>query len=215
MRVLSLLCGLCLLAMPTLAAPKADAATKLLARVQKFYDRTKDLTADVDQRYVYTTMGRTLTASGAMQLKKPGFLRWEIVKPSPKSYVVDGKSLYLYDAEENEVLVRRDFSADGLSAAVTFLWGRGRLARDFTASLVPRPDLGEDVLQLVPKKPASGFQKLFFAVDAKTGLVKKSVVVDPEGNENTLAFSNVKTNVGLKDEAFRFVVPKGATVTER
>ncbi|MFM2152990.1 MAG: hypothetical protein RL199_1425 [Pseudomonadota bacterium] len=215
MRALAFLCGLMLLTLPAIAAPKQADASKLLAKVQRFYDRTKDLTADVDQRYVYTSMGRTLTAAGSMQLKKPGFLRWEIVKPSPKSYVIDGHSLYLYDAEENEVLVRRDFSADALSAAVTFLWGKGRLAQDFAASLVSRPDLGSAVLELVPKKPASGFQKLYFAVEVKTGLVQKSVVVDPEGNENTLSFSNVKTNVGLKDEAFRFVVPKGATVTER
>jgi outer membrane lipoprotein carrier protein len=190
-------------------------ASRLLAKVQRFYDRSRDLTADVDQRYVYASMGRTLTASGAMQLKKPGLLRWEIVKPSPRSYVIDGKSLYIWDSEENEVVVRRDFSADTLSAAVTFLWGQGRLARDFAATLVARPDLGATVLQLVPKKPADGFQKLYFAVDAESGLVLKSVVVDPEGNENALSFSNVKTNVGLKAAAFQFVVPKGATVTER
>jgi len=208
--------GLLLVALPALARPKPEGeASALLAKVQRFYDRTRDLSADVDQRYVYASMGRTLTASGSMELKKPGFLRWELVKPSAKSYVVDGKSLYLYDAEENEVLVRRDFSADGLSAAVSFLWGRGRLAREFSAARVSRPDLGETVLELTPKSPQGGFRKLFFAVEAKTGLVQKSVVVDPEGNENALTFSHVHTNLGLTDARFRFDVPKGATVTER
>ena len=46
------------------------------------------------------------------------------------------------------------------------------------ATVVARPELGSTVLQLVPKKAADGFQKLFFAVDAKTGLVQRSVVVD-------------------------------------
>ncbi len=68
--------GFVLLALPALARPKPEGeASALLARVQRFYDRTQDLSADVDQRYVYASIGRTLTASGSIKLKKPNFLR--------------------------------------------------------------------------------------------------------------------------------------------
>ncbi len=37
----------------------------------------------------------------------------------------------------------------------------------------------------------------------------------PEGNENALTFSRLRTNLGLGEAAFRFEVPKWATVTDR
>lgn len=196
------------------AAKPADAA-QLLARVQAFYDKTKDLTADVDQQYTFHAMKRTLKATGSMQLKKPGLLRWDVTKPYAKQYLIDGQALYAYDSDDNEVIVKKDFSADSLSAAVTFLWGKGQLARDFDVASVPKPDYGANVLELTPRGKGAGFAKLYFDVEPATGLVRRSVVIDTEGNENRLTFANVRTNAGLDDARFKFDKPKGATVTYR
>jgi outer membrane lipoprotein carrier protein len=214
MRGLWVVIGL-VLATGARADDKAPAAAELLAKVQGFYDRTQDLTADVQQKYSFHAMKRTLTSAGTMQLKKPGLLRWDVKKPYAKLFLIDGQALYAYDSDDNEVTVKKDFSADSLSAAVTFLWGKGQLARDFDAKVVERPEYGATVLELVPKKLAAGFSKLYFDVDAATGLVRTSVVIDAEGNENRLAFANVKTNAGLDAARFRFEVPKGANVTHR
>lgn len=204
-----------LLATGARADEKAPAAAELLAKVQAFYDKTQDLTADVQQKYSFHAMKRTLASSGTMQLKKPGLMRWDVKKPYGKQFVIDGQALYAYDSDDNEVTVKKDFSADSLSAAVTFLWGKGQLSREFDAKVVERPEYGATVLELVSKKPGSGFSKLYFDVDAASGLVRTSVVIDAEGNENRLSFSNVKTNAGLEAARFKFEVPKGATVTNR
>ena len=50
------------------------------------------------------------------------------------------------------------------------------------------------------------------AVDPATGLVNKSVVIDSEDNVNVYAFSNVKTNTGIKDDRFHFEMPKNAHI---
>lgn len=213
--VVALIVAMVLVQRPSMAAEPEQAATQLLAKVQAFYEKTQDLRADVDQKYTFHAMKRTLKASGAMSLKKPGMLRWDVTKPYAKQFVVDGQALHVYDSEDQEVVVKKDFAADSLSAAVTFLWGRGQLARDFDVSIVPRADIGPNVLQLTPKRKGDGLSKLYFDVDPATGLVRTSVVVDPEGNENRLSFSNVRTNTGLSAEHFRFSVPKGATVTNR
>ncbi len=204
-----------LLSLAPLARAQSVQATKLAEKVQRFYERTRDLSADVSQTYKYSAQSYTMHATGTMLLKKPGMLRWTVAKPYPKQYVLDGKALYIYDADENEVLVQRHFSADKLSGAITFLWGKGRLTREFQVALANRPDLGKTVLELTPKKSESGFRKLFFAVDPKTGMVEKSVVIDPEGNENEMTFTHVKINSGVPASRFRFQIPKGATVTEQ
>lgn len=199
-----------------IAAPPADAdpAAALVAKVQSFYERTKDFTATFDQVYRYKTMTRRLSSTGTVQVKKPGFMRWDYEQPAKKAFVVDGKSLWIHEPEENSVMVQRAFSQDSLSAAVSFLRGRGKLTDEFDASIVVRRDVGATVLLLVPKRPQPGFSKVYFGVEEATGAVVTSLVVDTQGNENRITFKDVKSNTGLAESAFKFTVPKGATVRE-
>lgn len=196
-------------------APATAAETKALVdKVQHFYENTRDFTADFDQVYRYAAMARTQRSSGTVQVKKPGFMRWDYVKPYAKLFLLDGKSLYAYDPDDNSVLVNRKFSSDSLSGAVTFLWGKGKLSEEFKITKVDKPEYGPTVLQLVPKQREPGFTKLFFVVDPATGTVQTSVIFDSAGNENRISFSNVKSNQNLPDNRFTFQIPKGAQVKE-
>lgn len=195
------------------AKPAGDAAA-LVDRVQRFYESTADFSASFDQTYRYTAMGRTVKSSGTVQVKKPGLMRWDYTKPHAKSFVLDGKSLWLYEPDDHAVMVNRAFSSDALSAAVTFLWGKGKLTDEFTVTKAERSDYGPTVLELAPKRAQSGFTRLFFVLDEKTGAVATSIVIDSQANENRIAFSNVKTNQGLDAKRFHFEIPKGAAVSE-
>lgn len=195
-------------------AAKAPTAPELAQKVQRFYEKTSDYSADFQQVYRYQGSARRQVSSGTMQVKKPGLMRWDYDKPYPKHFVLDGKALYLYDPEDKQVTVNRDFTTDQLSAAVTFLWGRGKLTDEFDVALAAASPTGDAVLELTPKKPQSGFTKLLFHVDAATGQVKTSIVVDSQGNENRIDFANVKTNTGIPASRFEFKIPKGAKVTE-
>lgn len=195
-------------------ASKAPTAPELAQKVQRFYEKTSDYSADFQQVYRYQGSARRQVSSGTMQVKKPGLMRWDYDKPYPKHFVLDGKALYLYDPEDKQVTVNRDFTTDQLSAAVTFLWGRGKLTDEFDVALAAASPAGDAVLELTPKKPQSGFTKLLFHVDAATGQVKTSIVVDSQGNENRIDFANVKTNTGIPASRFEFEIPKGAKVTE-
>lgn len=192
-----------------------DAKAKALAgKVQAFYENTRDFTADFQQKYRYRASARTQDSSGTVQVKKPGMMRWDYAKPYPKQFVLDGKALYMFDPEDNAVMVNREFSSDGLSAAVTFLWGRGSLTDEFNVAVVEKKSYGETVLALDPKTPQPGFTRLYFAIDAATGAVLTSVVIDSQGNENRITFRNVKTNQDLAAKRFEFKIPKGAQVQE-
>lgn len=192
----------------------AGEAAALVDKVQRFYEKTRDFRADFTQVYRYVSMGRTQKSAGTVEVKKPGLMRWDYVKPHPKQFVLDGRDLYLYEPEDRAVMVKRGFSSDSLSAAVTFLFGQGRLADEFRAERVVRPEYGAVVLALEPRKPQPGFSKVFFAIDEATGQVLTSIVIDAQGNENRIAFANVRTNTGLEAKRFAFEVPKGTAVQE-
>lgn len=189
-------------------------AAALAMKVQRFYESTTDFAADFEQSYRYRAMRRTQNSSGAVEVKKPGLMRWDYSRPYPRHFVLDGKALYIFDPEDNAVMVNREFTSDGLSAAVTFLWGRGNLSDEFDITLVQRADYGSTVLELVPKTPQPGFTRLFFSVDPDTGAVLSSVVIDSQGNENRITFKNVRTNTGIDAKRFQFEIPKGAVVQE-
>jgi outer membrane lipoprotein carrier protein len=191
-------------------------AGQVAERIQKFYEATQDFQAAFQQEYFSKVLGRKKSSSGFVYIKKPGKMRWDYKQPRPKHFVADGKALYIYDPELEQVMVDRAFSGSDLTTAVTFLWGQGRLADEFAIAFYGRGDLGGPqhyVLEMLPKKSAR-FKKLVMVVEKKTFKVIETVVEDPGGNVNHIFFANISTNVGLKDESFRFEIPEGVDVIE-
>ncbi len=184
------------------AAPPAPSAAALAAKVQGYYERTRDLEARFTQTYTYAGFGRRQISSGTLRVKKPGMMRWDYEKPARKTIAVKGSRLVQWEPEENQAYVDDTFDASAMSAAVTFLLGKGDLAREFDLSV---DDLGALVLR--PKAPDPRVDSIVLTV-AEDGAVTATRVVDGSGNVNELKFSDVKRNVGLPDSAFDVKLPK-------
>jgi outer membrane lipoprotein carrier protein len=187
------------------AAPAGQAspdAAKVAAKVQAFYERTKDLEARFGQTYTYAGFGRRQVSSGTIRVKKPGKMRWDYEKPVPKTIAVSGARLVQYEPDENQAYVDDHFDASAMSAAVAFLLGKGDLAREFDLSLD-----GTGALMLRPKEPDPRVEAIVLTV-GDDGDVKATRVVDGSGNVNEVKFSDVRRNVGLKDSAFDVALPK-------
>src|SRR5512140_2721069 len=117
------------------AAPAGPTSAALAAKVQGYYERTRDLEARFTQTYTYAGFGRRQVSSGALRVKKPGKMRWDYEKPAPKTVAVSGSRLVQYEPEENQAYVDDAFDASAMSAAVPFLLGKGELAREFDLSV--------------------------------------------------------------------------------
>ncbi len=190
-----------LVAAPAAQAPDAAAAS-LARKVQAFYERTKDLEARFQQTYTYSGFGRRQVSSGKLEVKKPGMMRWDYATPAPKTVAVKGSRLVQYEPEENQAYVDERFDASAMSAAVTFLLGKGDLVREFDVS-----QDGSGALLLRPKQPDARVESIALTV-APDGQVTATRVVDGAGNVNELRFEGVRRNVGLKDSAFDVNLPK-------
>ncbi len=191
-------------------------AGQVTERIQKFYESTKDFQAAFQQEYFSKALGRKKRSSGFVYIKKPGKMRWDYKEPRPKHFIADGKALYIYDPELEQVMVDRAFSGSSLTTAVTFLWGKGKLSGEFDIAFYKEADLGGPehyVLEMLPRKKAR-FRKLLMVVEKKTFKVTETVVEDPGGNVNHIFFASISTNLGLKDESFRFQIPEGVEVIE-
>ena len=189
------------LALALVSAAAPDAAL-LAEKVQAYYEKTKDFQASFVQTYTYAAAGRSQTSRGTLRVKKPGKLRWDYLEPSRKTITVNGSRLVQYEPEENQAYVDDHFDAGAMSAAVTFLLGKGKLAREFDLSSDERGRL-----VLTPKKPDARVERVALTV-GDSGEVSATRVVDGSGNVNEIAFEKLQRNVGLKDDVFALELPK-------
>lgn len=191
---------------------------RLVADIQAYYDRMDDYTADFVQSYTRVALSRTSESRGLLMLKKPGMMRWAYQSPAPKLWIADGKQLFVYDEEEGQVFIDRDFEMSKLSNSVSFLWGQGKLTDSFNVSLAKATMFGAPAkakaLELIPKQDAT-YARLILIVAPTGGEVTESILFETSGNKNHFRFTNAKLNTGLKVENFRFTPPPGVEVIHR
>lgn len=193
-----------LLALALLAPAAAPDAQELARRVQAFYEKTRDLEASFVQTYTYAAFGRRQVSKGTLRVKKPGMLRWDYAEPARKTIAIQGSRLVQWEPEANQVYVDEKFDASAMSAAVTFLLGKGSLAKEFELSA------GEDGwLRCTPRQADPRVESVSLEV-GPGGEVTATRVKDAQGNLNEIRLSGTKRNTGLADQAFEVQIPKEA-----
>jgi outer membrane lipoprotein carrier protein len=198
---------------PPAAATTSPKVRALVERVQAFYEHTRDFEARFTQRYVYATSHRTQVSQGEVKFKKPGLMRWDYQTPSARTFLLAQDRAYALDREAL-TLTKSPLDQNQLSAAVTFLWGKGNLLDEFTIAEQPCPKCQGVELVLTPKKPDPRFQRILLEVAPKTAQVLKSTVVDPDGSVNEITFEGLKTNVKLTDDQFKLTPPPNTQVLD-
>ena len=190
----------------------AESAATVVARVQKFYDNTKDLRAKFEQQ-IDSASRAPSKASGEVWLKKPGKMRWDYAKPDKKLIVSDGGTLWFYDIEDEQAY-KQDLKGNALPAQVSFLLGEGKLDKEFDASLTKVDGLAPDelALKLVPKVGTTAYRYLVFIVDDKSGQVRRTIIYGQDGSTNRISFIEVQQNKGVDDGKFRFSPPAGTHI---
>jgi len=212
---MSLLPVLFLLAAPAPAVEKTMTADvkALVDRMQGFYERTHDFTADFEQEYLYRTFNRTVVSTGTVAFQKPAKMRWEYLTPSKRTFVLSGERIYALDPEA-QTLTKGALPTSQLSASVTFLWGKGKLGDEFDISKTECKECSGTLLTLVPKKPDARFREVQLEIDPKSAQVRRSIVIDPDGSRNAITFSALKTNVALPKDTFQITPPPGTQIID-
>lgn len=191
-------------------------ANEVVDKIQAFYLETQHLTALFRQTYTNSTFGKESVSDGKVWIKKPGKMRWDYAKKGKrskkanKSFVSDGTTLWAVE-HDNKQITRTNIAEDILPVAVTFLFGKGDLARDFKPALDTSGKYGqkkEYVLELTPRKPSAQYKTLYLVVAPDNFRVKQSIVVEASGNINHFRFYSPDTKSPVKDSWFVLNVKK-------
>ncbi len=192
-----------------LCASTVASAQDAVARVDAYLATLKTLSADFEQ-VVRDDKGQiTQRAEGHLTLSRPNRFRWDYRKPYLQTIVADGRKLWLYDSDLQQVTVRPLEQGLGSTPAM-LLSGTGKAADAFVAGeVVQRGDITWCTLK--PKQSGSDFERVALAFDAKGGLVAMELA-DKLGQVTSLAFLNISRNGRVDAGAFKFTPPKGADV---
>jgi len=147
-------------------------------------------------------------SSGTFVFARPGKFIWQYQKPYAQLLQSDGKNLYVYDHDLNQVTRRPLGGALGASPAA-ILFGSNDLDKNFALRDAGVKD-GIDWLQLTPKSKDTQFQTV--GIGFRDGNLQAMELHDVFGNVTLLTFSNIQKNPSLPASAFRFVTPAGADV---
>jgi outer membrane lipoprotein carrier protein len=150
------------------------------------------------------------SSSGKVALSAPRLFRWEYVKPYPQLIVADGKTVWVYDPDLQQV-TKRPQGVEEQNSPLSVLIDPGKLDAQFVVKEHGTSG-GLDWLVLTPKGNAAeaSFRsaRLGFANNALT----KMQVVDALGQRTEINFSGWKRNPAFPASTFRYTPPKGVDV---
>ena len=196
--------------------PEAQACLADIARrVQARYEAMQSLRARFEQSTQIKSLGdgaSAETSRGVVTLAKPGKMRWSYEEPEPSLVVSDGKTVWTFDPALGEAQRFPATEAVLEGAAIQFLLGRGEILREFEIGGGPCAE-SPVTLELTPRKPAS-YSQLDLRVDAESGEIVETRIVDLFGNRTRVRFRDIETDVQPAPETFQFTPPPGTRILE-
>lgn len=157
---------------------------------------------------------RTKTSSGTFEFQRPGRFKFSYQKPFEQLIVADGTSLWLYDADLNQVTQRAQAQALGSTPAALLASAPdlAALRADFTLQSAPEQD-GLQWVQAVPKAREGQLKSVRVGFDGD--VLAALDILDSFGQRSLIRFTGMQRNPALPAGTFTFKPPAGADVLQQ
>lgn len=187
-------------------------ASELLKQIQHTYG-CGSFQARFDQTSTLKAMDITDTASGRAYFMEPGKMRWEYVEPEPQQIITDGKRLWIYKPQENQVLTGDASALFGEGQGVSFLAAISTIAEKNAISIDhERQKDGYYTLKLVPDEKTADIEAIYFYVSKQSGLVEELETINAYDDITRIVFSDIRLGGSIDSSLFTFTPPEGADV---
>jgi outer membrane lipoprotein carrier protein len=193
---------------------KASSLTldEIIDRVEERYSAPGFL-ARFSQKSTLKAMEITDTASGFVLFKRPGMMRWEYEKPEPQQIITDGKTLWIYRQEDNQVMIGKAASYFGDGKGVGFLSDIKLIRKKFSLSL-EKTDNQNYVLKLLPIEKKLDLSVIYLSISKKTFDVIQIVTYNSYGDETIIELEGFQFKENIDDANFKFEIPYNADILE-
>jgi len=203
--VLSSVIGITSFAISTsVTAAPADARQRL----NTFFTTVSSLQGSFNQQ-VFSKKGKVIQKStGLISMSRPGKFRWVYKTPDPQTIVSNGKNIWVYDEDLEQVTIK-PMSQALSSAPIAILTRKQKPDAQFKVQALQTRAGGLDWFKLTPHRKSKDFK--FFEIGLDQKGMRQMVMHDQLGQKTVLQL-NTRINVPIKGSTFFFKIPAGVDV---
>ncbi|WP_297292716.1 outer membrane lipoprotein chaperone LolA [Oceanicoccus sp.] len=196
---------LLLLSSFSLVAASETAVQQLSAQLQAM----NSLTAEFKQTINDNTGAVLQEAEGSLTVKRPRRFHWRTEQPYEHLVVTDGKDLWLYDIDLEQI-TQQAFTPDLDKAPALLLSGEvDEISKQYQVQVSSSAD-NTLTFTLTPNRPDNLFKQLTISFNNKQ--LQGMILKDSFEQLTTIMFSSVRLNVDVADSLFLFTPPDGVDV---
>lgn len=177
--------------------------TELLNQAQTISARFSQLTLDGSGSQLQET-------AGELSLKRPGLFRWHTDAPQEQLLVSNGKKVWLYDPDLEQVTIQEMDQRLTHTPALLLSGDVSKISESFAISYKEAGNVVDFTLK--PKSKDTLFDNL--RLSFRSGVLNDMQLIDSIGQRTNILFLNVKMNQPIKESEFTFEVPEGADVIQ-
>jgi len=147
-----------------------------------------------------------------MYLKKPDGFYWETISPFPELIVTDGKKLWNYQPDLEQVVVE-DWDSSQSELAAQLLNGETEnLATDYSIKLLEEQGSEHQEFELTPIALNSVYR--YISINFMNAELESIFLNSKNGQKTVWRFENIQRNQDIADSLFAFEVPEGIELIE-
>lgn len=188
----------------------------VVTEIENAFQKVQTIQSDFDQTVRSSRFGEK-KSKGTLILQRPGKMIWNYSLPKGRVFLADGKTITLYDPEDQQALVSSQPKGSDLPAGLSFLMGHSNLQDFFDVEVLKdqKNTRGnrEVLLLCKPKKENIEFKllELTFEWNPNVCLVA-SKTKDMLDSENEILFRNMKLNAKVDASDFHVKLPKNVPI---
>lgn len=177
-------------------------------QLKNFLQTTDSFSARFQQKLVDQYGYLLQQSAGHLSMERPGRFRWDYILPYPQNIISNGKKIWMYDSELEQVNVR-PYDQILASSPVKLLDNKQQLEEAFEIEAMPGSE-GQLWLKLIPRETESDFREMHIGM--LDGKIKTMRFTDNFNQLTEILFEQLLLNPQHRAEHFEFVAPPGTDV---
>lgn len=150
-------------------------------------------------------------SSGEMVLAKPNRFRWQTDHPMAQTVIADGKTVWIYDVELEQVTVSKQTKKLGIAGALFLSADITTIQSDFV--VYAKQDQTTEIFDLKAKSSKSTFERV--RLTFKKDVLTEIALDDQLGQHTLIHLSHVVMNHPESAHLFQFRIPAGVDVVHQ
>ena len=179
-----------------------------IVKLDKLLSNIDTITAEINQLIVESDGGILEESQIIMHIKRPEGFYWETVTPFPELLVTNGKRLWNYQPDLEQVVIE-DWNPDQSALAAQLLYGKTEnLDEDYYIVAIDAEQ--SQTFELKPKSPDNLYELITISfINSSLELI---YIENSSGERTAWQFTSSDINPPLGEDLFEFIPPDGIEI---